>query len=196
MFCLVNFGSLNKCREKIYKNKQKVEDEEKIYKNKEEFENKQDIFKFEIKKEYRNKKNFKKSEENLVTEKDLEMIAYVIAKEVEYMDYHYKKTIAEIIKNRLFSDKFPDNVYDVLHQRKQFGSIKNYYSRKIKPSKDTYLAVREVFAQKSNITNGAIYYRNVELSNRKTDRWFNSLEVVYVYSYNCYGKVYTTQYYK
>ena len=127
---------------------------------------------------------------------DIEMIAYVLANEVNNMDYHYKITVAEIIRNRLLSADFPNDIYSILHAENQFTAIDNYYNPKIYPDDDVYKAIEDVFNNETNVIDGAVFYRNKVLSDQAENHWWDTLKITYTYSQTLSGVDYTTTYYK
>jgi len=54
---------------------------------------------------------------------DLILLASVINSEASGESYQEKLRVGNVVLNRLDSRSYPDNLYDVIHQRKQFSGI-------------------------------------------------------------------------
>ena len=64
-------------------------------------------------------------EEGLLSYEDISLIALVTMAEAEGECEEGKRLVIDTILNRVDSEYFPDNVYDVVYQRSQFSSIWN-----------------------------------------------------------------------
>ena len=64
-------------------------------------------------------------EENLLSYEDISLIALVTMAEAEGECEEGKRLVIDTILNRVDSEHFPNNVYDVVYQRNQFSSIWN-----------------------------------------------------------------------
>ena len=60
-----------------------------------------------------------------VTADDVALMARVVMSEASIESYDCKVAIAEVIINRVMSDKFPDTVQEVINQKKQFSTRDN-----------------------------------------------------------------------
>ena len=62
-------------------------------------------------------------EENVVDPEDLEMLACVIYQEAgaDYCCDDCRRRVADVVLNRAEDDRFPDNIRDVLTQKRQYG---------------------------------------------------------------------------
>ena len=78
------------------------------------------------------------------TEEEQEMMEYIIQQEVRGASLRHKRIIAQVIVNRVKSDKFPNTISEVILQENQFSSVDNYYNHTYEPDEDTKQAVREV----------------------------------------------------
>lgn len=64
-------------------------------------------------------------EEDILSYEDISLIALVTMAEAEGECEEGKRLVIDTILNRVDSEHFPDNVYDVVYQRNQFSSIWN-----------------------------------------------------------------------
>lgn len=56
-----------------------------------------------------------------ISEEELSLLYRVVAAEAQNQDTDGQKAVAEVIFNRVLSDDFPDSVYEVLSQKRQFS---------------------------------------------------------------------------
>ncbi|WP_288878277.1 MULTISPECIES: cell wall hydrolase [Bacteroidales] len=70
-------------------------------------------------------KPLEEEEESLLPYEDISLIALVTMAEAEGECEDGKRLVIDAILNRMDSEHFPDNVYDVIYQRNQFSSIWN-----------------------------------------------------------------------
>ena len=111
-----------------------------------------------------------------LTDQEFDMMCAVVMSEVGYCDDTMKLAIANVIINRVQSDRFPDNVYDVLHQKNQFGAIDNYYTKRLVPDESVIDCVKRALSgEGDNIVNGATFYYTPGVSSPKAAAWFESL---------------------
>ncbi|AZB41631.1 LysM peptidoglycan-binding domain-containing protein [Bacillus sp. FJAT-42376] len=99
-----------------------------------------------------------KGAEQAVSDEDKDLMARLVEAEAKGESYEGKVAVATVIMNRVESDKFPDNVKDVIYENGQFspvanGAINNPASQE---SKD---AVNEAISY-SSISKGALYFYN------------------------------------
>ena len=59
----------------------------------------------------------------IYSQEDLYMIAAVVWCEMGNQSYENQLAVANVIMNRVNSDKYPNNVYDVIHQKSQFTVV-------------------------------------------------------------------------
>lgn len=114
-------------------------------------------------------------EESKYSEIDIAMIEAVVMHEVGYCSEESKIAVTHLILNRVESELFPDTVYEVLHQKGQFGAIHNYYDNELPVDEDTSKAVRQ--AIETGSTHEAVfYYAPKYMSNQSVVAWFESLD--------------------
>lgn len=111
-----------------------------------------------------------------VTTEEIKMIQSVVMHEVGYCSKESQLAVTNVIINRVVSDLFPDDVYDILHAENQFKAIHNYYDNELPVTDDVKLSVIEALRGKDN-TDGATYYYSIKyIKNTQTRDWFESLE--------------------
>ncbi|RKL66575.1 hypothetical protein CR203_14910 [Salipaludibacillus neizhouensis] len=104
---------------------------------------------------------------------DRHLLEHLVHAEARGQVYEGKVAVAEVVLNRVDSNEFPDNVYEVITQKRQFepyatGTIKN------SPDADTIAAVQEAL-EGTNLVDGALYFWN---STTATSRWLEKMTVV------------------
>ena len=111
-----------------------------------------------------------------LTDQEFDMMCAVVMSEVGYCDDTMKLAIANVIINRVKSDRFPDTVYEVLHQKNQFGAIDNYYTKRLVPDESVISCVKRALSGEGGyIVNGATFYYTPGVSSPKAAAWFESL---------------------
>ena len=133
-----------------------------------------------------------------LSENEIMMIEITIQHEVGNFSKEYKTYVAELIKNRLASEDFPDTVTEVLFQKNQFQGISNWLYSGITPDEETKEVVKEVFSAEGT-SHSATYYYNPESSEYDSLIWFEysgDVEYVFEYSEDNWGTTYTTRFFK
>ena len=111
-----------------------------------------------------------------LTDQEFDMMCSVVMSEVGYCDETLKLAIANVIINRVKSDRFPDSVYEVLHQKNQFGAIDNYYTKRLVPDESVIDCVKRALSgEGAYIVNGATFYYTPGVSSPKAAQWFENL---------------------
>lgn len=122
------------------------------------------------------------------TEEEIEMVSAVVMHEVGYCSRESKIAVANVILNRVKDGRFGANLYQVLHQRNQFGAIENYYSGRIPTDDACREAVIAAMLGEDN-SRGALYFCNPAYVNSEgARRWFASLELVFTIDNQNYYK--------
>ena len=96
------------------------------------------------------------------------LLAQIVDAESGGEDYVGKVAVAEVVLNRVDSDEFPDNVYDVIFQENQFEPVRNG-SLQNEPSEESYKAVYEAL-DGSNYAMGSLYFYNAKTAK---SRWLD-----------------------
>lgn len=89
-------------------------------------------------------------EEGLLSYEDISLIALVTMAEAEGECEEGKRLVIDTILNRVDSEHFPDNVYDVVYQRSQFSSIWNGRVDRCEVREDICELVREELQSRTN----------------------------------------------
>nr|DAU21113.1 MAG TPA: Cell Wall Hydrolase [Caudoviricetes sp.] len=132
-----------------------------------------------------------------LSENEIAMIEITIQHEVGNFSKEYKTYVAELIRNRLISEDFPNTVTEVLFQKSQFQGISNWLYSGITPDEETKEVVKEVFSAEGT-SHSATYYYNPELSEYDSLVWFEysgDVEYVFEYSETNWGTTYTTRFF-
>lgn len=115
------------------------------------------------------------------TEEEQKMMEYIIQQEVRGATIKHKRIIAQVIINRVKSDKFPNTITDVILQKGQFSSVGNYYNHTYEPDDDTKQAVKEVLNNEcEDLSNGALFFYSPRWASKKSANYFeNSLTFLF-----------------
>ncbi|MEA4831066.1 MAG: cell wall hydrolase [Oscillospiraceae bacterium] len=121
-----------------------------------------------------------------ISEDELRMLYCVVQREVDNLGLEHKRIIAEVIINRVKSDKFPNTVSDVLHQKKQYPTIINFYNTTFVPDETTIQAVNDVINGRCEDRScGALYFYDPEYTSDEVAAWFES-DLCYLYTIDCH----------
>lgn len=77
-----------------------------------------------------------------VTEDDINLMSALVFREARGESIEGQRAVVEVVLNRCLSSDFPDNVNDVIYQRKQFSTAKML--SKTTPNEENIEAVRYV----------------------------------------------------
>ena len=109
-----------------------------------------------------------------LTADELDMLECVVHRETDGSKKH-RKIIAEVVLNRVKSERFPNSVREVLTAPRQFSTISNYYTKKRPPDQITKDAVYEVLIGEGiGNSKGATYFYDPVYANPKSGAWFES----------------------
>lgn len=110
------------------------------------------------------------------TDEELTMMCYVLQSEVGGCSDASKIAVANVIINRVKSDRFPNTLSGVLTQANQFTAIYNYYNRTNAPTQNTIeCAKRALSGEGAAASNGATYYYAPKYCGGASASWFESL---------------------
>lgn len=90
------------------------------------------------------------------TEKELDLLARLIRAEAENQPFTAKVSVGAVVVNRVKSDKFPNTVTSVIHEKKQFTPVSNGMINK-PATEETINAAKEALTG-SDPTNGALFF--------------------------------------
>lgn len=108
---------------------------------------------------------------HLLTEREISLLEVTVQHEVGNFSTEYKTLVAELIYNRILSDKFPDTVEGVLYQENQFCGIERWYYEGFPVDDETRQVVKDVFS-KDTTSHPALFYYNPKLSEYSSVMWF------------------------
>lgn len=132
-----------------------------------------------------------------LTPEEINLIEVTIQHEVGNFSKQYKTYVAELIYNRLISDRFPSTIREVLFQKGQFQGIEKWYYSGIEPDNETKEVVKEVFSSETPSHNCIGYY-NPALSEYESIVWFEysgDVQFVFEYTEESWGIEYTTRFF-
>lgn len=86
-----------------------------------------------------------------LTIEEIEMLSRIVQLEAGGEIIESKYATIETIFNRIYSEKYPNTLEEVLSQDGQFSTWKNINIDKANPTEDTYIAVVDVLIGKSDI---------------------------------------------
>lgn len=109
-------------------------------------------------------------------EKDYRNLLQIVEAEAGGEDIEGRILVANVILNRVDSKSFPNNVTDVIYQRKgshvQFSPVGDGRIRTVTPSEGTKSAVRRALAGEDR-SKGALYFSAREAADPNSMRWFD-----------------------
>lgn len=132
-----------------------------------------------------------------LSDEEISMIEIVIQHEVGNFSKEYKTYVAELIRNRLISEDFPNTITDVLFQKGQFQGISSWLYSGIVPDEETKAVVKEVFSAEFT-SHEATFYYNPALSEYESVMWFEysgDVEFVFEHTETNWGIEYTTRFF-
>lgn len=127
---------------------------------------------------------------------EIELIEIVVQHEVGGLGLKYKTLLSELIRNRLESPLYPDDVEDMLYQGNAFQGIARWSRSGIIPDKNTKRAVYKAFSAEETSHKATGYY-NPAFSEPSSIRWFESgyMNFEFEYSETSWGVEYTTRFF-
>lgn len=113
----------------------------------------------------------------LITEEDKEVLLRIVEAEATCEDVKGRMLVANVILNRVLSEKFPDSIAEVVFQNNgttyQFSPIKDGRYWTVTVSEKTIEAVERVLAGEDD-SQGAMYFAARSMADKKAMRWFDS----------------------
>lgn len=119
----------------------------------------------------------------IYTEEDYNALVNIVEAEATGEDVKGKILVANVVLNRVKSDRFPDTIYDVVYQensngRAQFSPIDDGRMGTLPIQDSTYEAVERAL-KGEDYSNGALFFVARSLSSAKAVSWFdNNLQKV------------------
>lgn len=121
-----------------------------------------------------------------ISQKDYDILTRIVEAEATGHDIKSKLMVANVVLNRVESDRFPDTIEEVVFQNNgkvyQFSPIsdKRYY--KVKVTKETKKAVDQALSGKDN-SKGAMFFAARASANPKNMTWFDR-DLKYLFKYS------------
>jgi len=108
------------------------------------------------------------------TKDELTWLARAVHAEARGEPFEGQVAVASVILNRVISNKFPNTIYSVIHQKKQFSSVDDGQIY-LPPNESSYNAAKEAF-RGSDPTEGALYFYNPITANPVGRAWLETRE--------------------
>lgn len=80
----------------------------------------------------------------------LELLALCVEAEAGNQGLIGKKLVVDVILNRVDSPEFPDNITDVIFQKRQFSVVSDGRIWEVEPTEETFQSVREELEERTN----------------------------------------------
>lgn len=120
-----------------------------------------------------------------LSEEELEVLQRIVEAEAGNEDEDGKLLVANVVLNRVNSDKFPDTVKEVVFQREkgvsQFSPVYNGSYYRVTVSEETVSAVERALAGE-DISQGALYFAARKYADSSKMRWFDT-KLTYLFLY-------------
>ncbi|GAA0355143.1 hypothetical protein GCM10008932_05180 [Alkalibacterium iburiense] len=116
----------------------------------------------------------KRSEDESVDAEKLDLLARIIEAEAKGESYEGKLAVGQVVLNRVKHNQFPDTIYDVIYQPRQFEPVMNgtFYNE---ATEESIQAAYEVLRQDEPIIDALYFYNPTIAANQD---WFDTLEFV------------------
>ena len=111
---------------------------------------------------------------------DSYLLAKIAMAEAEGCSIKCKERVILVVLNRVWDDRFPDTIYDVIHENYngvyQFTPIQNGRWDRVEPNEECYQAVENIMKNPYDESEGALYFESCE----NEDNWHSqNLEFLY-----------------
>lgn len=118
------------------------------------------------------------------TDAEMLMFCTVVSSETGYCEDRAQKAVAHTIINRVLSDKFPNNIYEVVTQENQYTAIHSYfdgeYRKDLHPGSELWNHSMELCLEalhEYDFTYGAVAYYNPSINGYNA--WFEQFQLTY-----------------
>lgn len=108
-----------------------------------------------------------------LSDKDYDVLLRIVQAEAGNCDETGKLLVANVILNRMESEKFPDTVSGVVYQKCQFSPVSNGTINTCKVTEETVEAVERAL-EGEDLSEGALYFMNRKASTGRNARWFDN----------------------
>ena len=106
-------------------------------------------------------KNKKSKKSNLYSKYEIYELAKIIMCEAEGESQKCKEYVGQVVINRVKSNKFPNNIHDVIFQRNQFTPTFDGRWERVEPNEECYEAAYKVINSSKPLTR-ALYFEACE----------------------------------
>lgn len=111
---------------------------------------------------------------------DSYLLAKIAMAEAEGCSIKCKERVILVVLNRVWDDRFPNTIYDVIHENYngvyQFTPISNGRWDRVEPNEECYQAVENIMKNPYDESEGALYFESCE----NEDNWHSqNLEYLY-----------------
>lgn len=114
--------------------------------------------------------------EPMLSDEEYQTLLRIVEAEAGGEDMEGKMLVANVVLNRVESDKFPDNVVDVVYQKSkgvtQFQPVSNGRIEQVTVSQDTKDAVKKVLDGEDESA-GALYFAARKSADPERMKWFD-----------------------
>lgn len=91
---------------------------------------------------------------------DAYLLAQIAMAEAENQDTEGKALVILVVLNRVWDDRFPDTIREVIYQENQFSPVSNGRFDRVKPDEDCWKALGMVQAERWDKSQGALYFES------------------------------------
>ncbi len=113
----------------------------------------------------------------IITEEDKEVLLRIVEAEATCEDIKGRMLVANVILNRVVSERFPDSITEVVFQNNgetyQFAPIKDGRYWSVTVSEETIEAVERVLAGE-DVSKGALFFAARSMARKSAMRWFDT----------------------
>lgn len=113
----------------------------------------------------------------IITEEDKEVLLRIVEAEATSEDIKGRMLVANVVLNRVVSDRFPDSIPEVVFQNNgetyQFAPIKDGRYWSVTVSEETIEAVDRVLAGE-DLSQGALFFAARSMARKSAMRWFDT----------------------
>ncbi len=122
------------------------------------------------------------SEHDIHNDDEIEMLQKIAICEANVDGVEGMAYVIKVVMNRVESDKFPNNVKDVIYQKNQFSTIKNGAYDKAKPNEES----KEAYDLALELDNEALFFEN---DHGRSNTWHKrNLQFLFEYEHHKFYK--------
>ena len=102
-----------------------------------------------------------------LTDEEIELLARIVMLEAGGEQVLGQEAVVEVIFNRIYREDFPDTLYDVLSQKRQFATWKNRNIKAATPTDEVYASIKNVLSGETHILPYETVYFGLAAENSK-----------------------------